>query len=608
MNYFSQKSQDLTGFRDLIQRMNLKARYFIAPALFSLGAALFDGLGIALLIPLLKGVIENDFSFATTTPVLKEMVGLFPESLTSSNTTLFIVLVVLIFTSAVFNQCLLYCSSVTTSYLVRRISNQMRKLIFNRYVTFGKLFFDQASFSHLNSILIDFINNISRTYTHVQNVLSRLLVMIVYFGMMFLISWKITLILLLLFPFLHYAMRRLILRIKKLSENYVQYQKELSRRVFNTLTCIALVKVYGREEKEKENFAQISDVTEKYEFKMDKKVNLVQPVQRILMLLLVLTSVILLAMFVRENAAAQLPGLIIYFYLLKENVQNLGVFNSFRAHLANVDGEKLEILRMFQNEDKHFIADGNKPFTGLQDGIDVRKLNFSYYPQRQILKDVSFCIRKGKVTALVGPSGAGKTTIIHLLLRLYDCPPQSIFLDGVDIREFTVQSLTSRMALVSQETFLVSDTLRNNILYGRDDPISDDQLTGILKRARLHEFVLSLPDGLETPVGDRGVKLSGGEKQRVSIARAILKNAEILILDEATSSLDTRTENLIQEAITEAIRDRTTIVIAHRLNTIRHADRIVVIENGMIAEEGDLTALLERKGRFHQYWQEQRFY
>jgi len=191
-------------------------------------------------------------------------------------------------------------------------------------------------------------------------------------------------------------------------------------------------------------------------------------------------------------------------------------------------------------------------------------------------------------------------------MRYYDCPPESLYIDDTDIRSFTLDSYLHRVALVSQETLLINDSLRHNITYGLKD-ISEAELNDVLRRSRLEDFIRKLPKGVDTLIGDRGVRLSGGEKQRVSIARALLKNAEILILDEATSSLDSRTESLIQEAIDDAVAGRTSIVIAHRLSTIKHADKIVVIEEGRVSEEGTLDDLLASKGAFFALWEQQKF-
>ena len=217
-------------------------------------------------------------------------------------------------------------------------------------------------------------------------------------------------------------------------------------------------------------------------------------------------------------------------------------------------------------------------------------------------------MEKGKTVAIVGPTGAGKTTIINLLMRFYDCPSSAIFIDGEDIRSFTLQSLRAHIALVSQEVFLFNDTIKNNMIYGLDREVGNDELIEVAKKARLYDFIARMPQGFDTEVGDRGIKLSGGEKQRLSLARALLKGSEILILDEATSSLDSKTEQLIQQAINEAIKNRTSIVIAHRLSTIKNADKIIVLDNGSVTETGTLDELLERKGQFYELWEAQKFY
>ena len=209
--------------------------------------------------------------------------------------------------------------------------------------------------------------------------------------------------------------------------------------------------------------------------------------------------------------------------------------------------------------------------------------------------------------AIVGPTGSGKTTLISLLLRFYDCPSSSILVDGVDIKEFNIKSLRNHIAFVNQDVMLFNDTLRNNIIYGFREEISDDVLLEVIRKARLDDLLNKLPDGLDTLIGDKGVKLSGGEKQRVAIARVLIRKSEILILDEATSSLDSKTEAFVHEAIDEAVKGKTSIVIAHRLSTIKNADKIVVLEDGKIVEHGSLNALLKKKARFYSYWAAQKF-
>jgi ABC-type multidrug transport system fused ATPase/permease subunit len=252
------------------------------------------------------------------------------------------------------------------------------------------------------------------------------------------------------------------------------------------------------------------------------------------------------------------------------------------------------------------VQSGDEIFAGLSKDISFRNVQFAYVPGRAILKNVSFAIQKGGMTAIVGPTGSGKTTIISLLMRYYDCAPGSIFLDGKDIRSFTLESYLGKVAFVSQDTLLLHDSLRNNIAYGMSE-VSEERLMDAMRRARLLDLVASLPHGADTLIGDRGVQLSGGEKQRVSIARALLKDAPILILDEATSSLDSQTERLIQEAIDDAVVGRTAIVIAHRLSTIKNADHILVMEDGRIVEEGTRDQLMQNRKLFFHLWEEQKF-
>ncbi len=210
------------------------------------------------------------------------------------------------------------------------------------------------------------------------------------------------------------------------------------------------------------------------------------------------------------------------------------------------------------------------------------------------------------MTAIVGATGEGKSTIINLIMRFYECPPRAIFLNGEDIREYDTKSIRKHMAFVSQTPSLFNDTIRGNIAYGREG-ISDEEVMKVAKKAHIDDLIESLPEGLSSKVGDMGVMLSGGEKQRIAIARALLKDSDIFLLDEATSALDSGTERKIQEAIDVAVKGKTSIVIAHRLSTIKYADKIVVLEKGRVLEQGSLQELLDEKGKFYEYWQMQKF-
>ena len=249
-------------------------------------------------------------------------------------------------------------------------------------------------------------------------------------------------------------------------------------------------------------------------------------------------------------------------------------------------------------------AAGAKPLEIKGGTVEVKNVSFHYANNRQILDDISFTVAEGTTTAIVGPSGAGKSTISRLMFRFYDVTKGSINIDGQDIRQVTQHSLRSEIGVVPQDTVLFNDTIRYNIAYGKTSATEDDIIEAA-KLAKIHDFIISLPDGYDAQVGERGLKLSGGEKQRVAIARTILKNPSILLLDEATSALDSHTEQGIQEALEQISKDRTTIVIAHRLSTIIHADEILVMDKGKIIERGKHTSLLDNKGAYYEMWQRQ---
>ena len=235
--------------------------------------------------------------------------------------------------------------------------------------------------------------------------------------------------------------------------------------------------------------------------------------------------------------------------------------------------------------------------SALEGNIRFDHVHFQYDPHHPVLQDINLSIKAGETVAFVGPSGAGKTTICSLIPRFYDVDQGKITIDHIDIRDLTKRSLRSQIGIVQQDVFLFTGTIRDNIAYGKLDA-TDEEIREASKRAHLESFIYSLPDGYDTQVGERGLKLSGGQKQRIAIARTFLKNPPILILDEATSALDTESEKIIQTALNELAENRTTLVIAHRLATIRNADRIIVVTKDGIAEQGRYDELLEQDGFF----------
>lgn len=594
----------LDSFRELCRKTGFRPHLLALPAFFAFSASLCEGYSVALMVPAVRGIVTMDFLFLKDSRGFSFLYSRLPWLFPKSNTALFLLLLGLIFVSTLLKNLFSYASSLKSAQIGGRFSNQLRQALFNRGLSFGKLYYDQSNIGHTHTVLFTHSEAVANQMLGAQDALGWVFLLAVYIAMMFWISWELTLGVMLVYPILHYAQRRLVEKIKRGSQLHAESKRILSGYASNILSCILLIKSYGQEEAEKREFARISGVLRSQDFSIEKKVTLVRPIQETIF---VITLVLLLGGIALLPGRHMLgPSLLVYFYLLRRSATAFSTASNFRASLAKLYGPVGDILGFLSDKGKFFVPDGTLEFPGLRREIELRDLRFSFPNGRRVIDGISLRVPKGKMTAIVGPSGTGKTTLINLVLRFYDPPPGAILIDGTDIREFTLKSLTRHMALVSQDTLLFNDTIRRNVAYGLDGA-PEEKLWDALRKARLADFVSRLPEGLDTRIGDRGVRLSGGEKQRLSIARAMLKGAEILILDEATSSLDSQTETLIQESIEALLKEKTSIVIAHRLSTIRNADSIAVIESGRLAEQGGRQELLDRKGLFYRYWEEQRF-
>ena len=589
----------------LLQRIHLRPVHILIPIFLAILSAAFEGVGMGLLIPILNGFLQKSFTFILDVPVLGPLIARFPPTILQNDRLVFGVLLVGFIVVFILKSLLRFLAVVSMAYFSERAVHHLRKVLYTQYLSFGKLFFDTTNVGHHTIVLQEFSRNALLPLTSLDKFINSLFVLIVYLVVMLMITWKLTLVAIPLFVLLHYVVRTMIFTIKKHSYAIVERGSALNKRSIEILSTIPLVKAYHTEALEQRRYTQISDEKARLDFRLNALLAMILPMQEIITLLaaaIVLLGV--LYIFGRDQIASA-PALIVYFYVVINSTSKFGTLSGYRSALASIQGSLDAVLAVLDQRDKFTVRGGSDAFNGLRTSIECRNLTFAY-TDRDVLRNVSFVIPHGKMTAIVGPTGSGKSTLISLLMRFYDCPPGSILLDGTDIRHFSLESYLAHTALVSQETLLLHDTLRKNILYGLHD-VSEEELQTALRQARLSDFIAELPRGLETLIGDRGVKLSGVEKQRVSIARALLKRADILILDEATSSLDSRTEKLIQEAIDEAVAGRTAIVIAHRLSTIRNADTIVVLDQGVVAEQGALEVLLAKKGLFFRLWEEQKF-
>jgi subfamily B ATP-binding cassette protein MsbA len=607
MRFIPPEFRTLGALFRLQRRVGIHPLYLAPPIVLSLITASLEGMGMGLLIPMLNGFLTRDFSFLKQTTGMSTVLSFLPASITTSDKSLFILLLTVFLLVILFKNIFRYISTVSMFYVVMRTIHHLRKILFSRYLHFGKLFFDRSGIGQHSAVFGEFLATSMRPLSTIDGFVNSMLSLGISIGVMFMISWKLTLISVPLFIVLNILLRHIIRRMQLLSSSISKSSIALNQKTIEILSTIPLVKSYNTELQEQKSFTNLSEQKTQLDFRMTVVEQLVRPMQELTTLLaMLILFTVMVYLLVQENTTAA-PSFIVYFYLVYNSATKFAAFTGFRTALASASGPLHQVLLIMDDEGKYYVSEGKRTFEALRTSIELRKLSFSYPDNRSVFQDLSFSIQKGKLTAIVGPTGTGKTTIVNLLLRFYDCPKGTIFLDGTDIHEFTSSSLRKHMALVSQETLLLHDTLRHNIMYGVENA-SEKEVEEAVRRARLQDFIASLPEGLDTVIGDRGVKLSGGEKQRVSIARALLKKPDILILDEATSALDSKTEKLIQDAIDDAAKGKTALVIAHRLSTIQHADCIVVIEDGRCIEQGTLQELLDKNGRFAEYWKQQKFF
>lgn len=417
------------------------------------------------------------------------------------------------------------------------------------------------------------------------------------------LNWRLAILTLLILPPLIWVFSASGRNIKRYIKRLAEADAEAFATLQESFSGIRVVKLFGLEAYVKRIFRTSTDRYTRYYLKTSVLEEAAHPLVELLLFSLVAAMIYMGGAQILEGrmTSGDLFAFFATFALIINPVRNL---NNVNIKLNQAAGACERIFQVFDLKSHIQEVDQPKSIHGLKTGIELRGVSFAYpdAPERMILKNVSFAIPRGKTIALVGASGAGKSSLASLLPRIFDVTLGQIAWDGVDIRELRVPELRNAIAVVSQDVFLFNDTVRENIRCGRLDA-SDAEILEAARRAHAMDFIERLPDGITTRIGDRGQKLSGGEKQRLSIARAFLRQSPVLLLDEATSSLDTASERAVQEALNELMKNRTTLIIAHRLSTIQNADEILVLKDGVIVERGKHDQLIRTGGEYSHFYQ-----
>ncbi|MEB3294085.1 MAG: ABC transporter ATP-binding protein [Synechococcales bacterium] len=496
-----------------------------------------------------------------------------------------------------------YANSLTTSHLSRLLTNGMRQEALQLLLEVDLDFFLKSKVGDLVNRLGTEIAQTASALKALVSICTHSITILVFLGFLLGISWQLTLISTGLLALVALSNQWFVRRAKQFGFALAENSKAYSIRLLEILSGIRLIKATSNEQTEFEKIQHLIAQRERAEFQSQANFAIVAPVNEMAGILVVLLIVVLGKMLFAYQMALASTVLLSYLLLLFRLLPVVSQLNSARNALANATPSLQVVAELLRRDNKPIMPQPNRwQYEGLQQGIRFNTVSFAYPGQNNsVLQDINLFLPKGQTLALVGSSGAGKSTMADLLTRFYDPIAGQVMIDDRDLRDFELRSLHRKMGIVSQDTFLFNDTIFNNIAYACGE-VTQEAVLQAAKRANAYEFIQKLPQGFETMIGDRGVLLSGGQRQRLAIARALLRNPDILILDEATSALDTVSERLVQQAIDDLSRDRTVLVIAHRLSTIQNADQIAVFDKGQVVEVGSHEELLQRQGLFAQLY------
>jgi len=498
-----------------------------------------------------------------------------------------------------------YGQSYLMIFVGSRVVTDIRQQLFGHLMRLPIGFHLKNPSSRMLSRVVNDVNWIQNAVSGVlKDLFQQSLTFLVLLGVILYQNWRLALFSIIVIPLSAYPMVRFGNQLRKIAATGQERTADMSTALQETLTGVRIVKGFTREAAEGERFAKYNEAYFRTNMKSTQVSSITSPV-------LEAVGVIGVAGIIWYGGAqviqgAMTPGTFFSFltavFLMYTPIKRVAsANNTIQQALAAAD----RVFTVLDVPTEAARDRGTRDLDGVRSAVELRAVSFRYEGiEAWALQDISLRVSPGEVLALVGSSGAGKTTLVNLIPRFHDPTAGAILIDGVDLREIRLAALRRQIGIVSQETLLFDDTVRNNIAYGKD-AVTEEGITDAAKAAYAHEFVTRLPNGYDTLIGENGVKLSGGERQRLAIARALLRNPPILILDEATSSLDTESERMVQMALANLMKGRTTFVIAHRLSTVQRADRIAVLAGGRLVEVGRHEELLAKAGVYHRLYQMQ---
>src|SRR5579871_566528 len=578
-------------------------------AVFILLYIIFSLLNFSLFIPLLDTLFGKDNSHAVTVlPAFSFSLNYFKDAFyywltfyihRDGKLGVLIYVCMIILLSVLLKNVFGFLSQKVLTRMRVSLVRKLREKLFDQFSTQSLSFYHHEKKGNLLAILSSDVVEIESTVvTSIQVIFKEPLIIIATFIMLFYYSFQLTLFTIIFFPISGFIISTISRRLKR-KGNYIQESiGRLLSFAEEAISGIRIIKIFNAEKFVTDRFRKENGALSKTLKSTLNQRELSSPLSEFMGVFVIIVIIIyggslILTGHSTLTASAFIAYIAFYFQIIEPAKNTANAISYMQRGLAA--GERvLRILDTPQPITERENAIIKEDFSGQ---IEFRSVSFRY-DQTNVLEAIDLKIQKGRMIALVGQSGAGKSTMTDLIPRFYDVTDGGIYIDGTDIKDIKLKSLRSLMSMVSQEAILFNDTVANNIAFGMDHVTQEDILRAA-KIANAHDFILELENGYETIIGDRGARLSGGQKQRLTIARAVLKNQPILILDEATSSLDTESERIVQDAINNMMQNRTSIVIAHRLSTVRHADEIIVLHKGRIIERGTHEGLIAMNGIYN---------
>ncbi|MFA4991111.1 MAG: ABC transporter ATP-binding protein [Candidatus Omnitrophota bacterium] len=599
---------DMSGFKNLRTALffvrDYKRHVFGILALSAL-YAVFEGLNIAVLFPIISSVVSPDAPAAGAeigiVRFLNRLIGVIPVKDVFIAACIFVIVVVLL--KNVFR----YLYNVTSVYASYKIWSDVQQKLFVKYIKADYRLFLDRKHGEIVYRLYNAPAHAGGILKLVPQLLVEILKVIAIGAMLFSMSFQVTCGIMLIAGLFYFFTRGISKKISySLGKGRMEADQEENILVSEMINGIKQIKVFSAEKRWVSSFFRAMG---KY-FRLAKKDTLWINMPMSILEIFAMVSLSVFLIYMRgvspSGIASSLPIIGVFAYAFQRIMPSLSLVTTYRMQIMG-SLPVLEVLKAALDEEVSRMKDGPLILGSFNEKIEFRGIGFSYPGREEVIKDMNMVFDKNKCTALVGPSGSGKTTIVNLLIRLFDPVKGGIFIDGVDLRDYQKASWLRRIGFVSQDTFIFHASVSDNISFGLDG-VSAEEIISAAKTANAHDFISRLPNGYDTIVGEKGMKLSGGEQQRLAIARAILRKPEILIFDEATSALDNMSQSLIQNSINKIAENHTVILIAHRLSTIVNADKIVVLDKGVIKETGSHAGLIAGKGYYWRLYNNEKDY